>query len=315
MTYEHNVTAGYVARHIPRNASVGREVALLDIAQDFLLAYFHGEGLFDGLLVFKGGTALRKLFAGSAGRFSTDMDFALGDPTGDRDESAERAAHAIDGAELGPFRYRADQRRGRWEVWIGGGFGDVPIPLKLEVGPPCWLEPSRRAFIAVPIHGQYRFTLPELPTMAIEENLAEKIARLTRVSTARDAADLIWAATTSPYSGIDRTLIRRIAVLKVWVDNHGLDRHWSPAVGPKPFDPLVWLGDRRDWDDEDIGLLAHPAPTLAELQADLVRYYKAMADLDDEEQRFARCLVQDRAEVIDAITQLPGSPHSSELLW
>lgn len=315
MTYEHNVTAGYVARHVPRSGTVGREVALLDIAQDFLLTYLHREGLFDGLLVFKGGTALRKLFAGSAGRFSTDMDFALADLNGDRDKAAELAADAIDGEELGPFRYRTDQRRGRWEVWIGGTFGDVPIPLKLEVGPPCWLEPERRAFVEVPIHGQYQFVLPELPTMALEENLAEKIARLTRVSTARDAADLIWAATTSPHSGIDRTLLRRIAVLKVWVDNHGLDGHWQPAVGPKPFDPLVWLDDRQDWDDEDIGLLAHPPPSLAELQADLVRYYRTIADLSEDEQRFARCLARDRAEVIRAISHLPGSTHLPEHLW
>ena len=30
--------------------------------------------VFDDLVVFKGGTALRKLFAGAAGRFSTDID-------------------------------------------------------------------------------------------------------------------------------------------------------------------------------------------------------------------------------------------------
>lgn len=37
---------------------------------------FHGAGLLDRGLVFKGGTALRKFRAGNAGRFSTDLDFA-----------------------------------------------------------------------------------------------------------------------------------------------------------------------------------------------------------------------------------------------
>ncbi|MGM0381732.1 MAG: nucleotidyl transferase AbiEii/AbiGii toxin family protein, partial [bacterium] len=36
--------------------------------------------------MFKGGTALRKLFAGMEGRFSTDLDFALFDRTEDPNE-------------------------------------------------------------------------------------------------------------------------------------------------------------------------------------------------------------------------------------
>ena len=52
---------------------------MIDIAQDLLLAHLHAQGMFEHL-VFKGGTALRKLYAGNAGRFSTDLDFSVRDP-------------------------------------------------------------------------------------------------------------------------------------------------------------------------------------------------------------------------------------------
>jgi predicted nucleotidyltransferase component of viral defense system len=65
-----NLTAGLLARHTPKGPT-GRSAALIDIAQDLLLNRLADLGLFEHL-VFKGGTALRKLYAGSSGRFSTD---------------------------------------------------------------------------------------------------------------------------------------------------------------------------------------------------------------------------------------------------
>jgi hypothetical protein len=72
------LTPGWLARHTPQGPG-GRQAALIDIAQDLLLARLHQRGVFDHL-VFKGGTALRKLYAGNAGRFSTDLDFSIRDP-------------------------------------------------------------------------------------------------------------------------------------------------------------------------------------------------------------------------------------------
>jgi hypothetical protein len=63
------VTVGWIARHTPKGAGAGgREAAILDIAQDLLLRELHETGALDAL-VFKGGTALRKLYAGNQGRF------------------------------------------------------------------------------------------------------------------------------------------------------------------------------------------------------------------------------------------------------
>ena len=69
------ITEGYVVRHY-QGRSGGRGPALIDIAQDHLLFRLADQGLFDLGIALKGGTAVRKFWAGSAGRFSTDLDFA-----------------------------------------------------------------------------------------------------------------------------------------------------------------------------------------------------------------------------------------------
>lgn len=107
---QHRLTAGYVHRHRPPQANVGIGIILLDIAQDFLLAHLHAEGLFRDLLTFKGGTALRKLFAGHGGRFSTDLDFAIRSLEDDRETAARLIAETAEG-DVGPFRFRANPRR------------------------------------------------------------------------------------------------------------------------------------------------------------------------------------------------------------
>lgn len=146
--------------------------------------------------------------------------------------------------------------------------------------------------------------------------LGEKIARLARTSTARDAWDLVWIATTSPHSQFPRDLVRRLCVLKVWADNNGLLPAWPSAIDPTPFDPEAWLSSREDqWDDEQIGRLAHGTPDLRELEADLQRLYGWVAELTPEEQRFARADPRDRGDVIEAIQELPGSALEDGQIW
>jgi hypothetical protein len=72
------ITQGYLARHFQGRSGM-RDPALLDVAQDYALKYLHDQGAFELGIVLKGGTSLRKLRAGNAGRFSTDLDFATPD--------------------------------------------------------------------------------------------------------------------------------------------------------------------------------------------------------------------------------------------
>ena len=94
----------------------------------------------------------------------------------------------------------------------------------------------------LPVHAAYDLP-PAIPVMPLAENMAEKIARLTRRTPARDVYDLAWISSTSPHSGFDRVLVRRLAVLKNWVDQHGLSSPpavWRPVTGAVPYSSDRW---------------------------------------------------------------------------
>jgi hypothetical protein len=173
------------------------------------------------------------------------------------------------------------------------------------------LEPAWRSWVEVPIHSRYGGPLPVLPVVDLAENLAEKIARLNRRSPARDAYDLVWVART-PGLDLDRSLIRRLAVLKAWVDFHRLHTDhssWSaPLPNARPFEVDRWLTPRsaRDFDDEAIGLLTVPPPDLGDLGRDLSLLYEWLGDLDDDERAVAEGRPQDRNLVLRLLGQLPG---------
>ena len=225
------------------------------------------------------------MYAGAAERFSTDLDFSVACLDDDPATVTQLLIGAIDGTTLGPFTYGVEDRRGRYAIVYRSQLGPDPAgPLhsQIDVGPPPWLAPTERMWVEVAVHDRYGGPLPALPIVALAENVGEKIARLNRRSLARDAYDLVWLATT-PGLELDRSLVRRLAVLKAWVDLHGLragNAIWlSPLPGARPFDPDRWLTPREaaDFDDEAIGLLTVPPPDLGDLGRDLSRLYAWLA--------------------------------------
>ena len=140
--------------------------------------------------------------------------------------------------------------------------------------------------------------------MRLEELMSEKIARLNRSSTARDAWDLVWIATTSPYSNFDRDLVREISTLKIWVDNNGMGPSWDLALSPKLFHPDRWLSTREDWDKQKIGLLTQKPPPIDQLEDDLFQYYSWLQDLNTDQETFAEANEGDRSIVLKAISVL-----------
>lgn len=314
------LTKGHVLRHAPAQSAQGAEAALIDIAQDLLLRALAEEGALE-LVAFKGGTALRKVYAGARGRFSTDLDFSVANLTDDPVEVQTLIAEAIDGRDIGPFRYRVEERRGRAHIIYANdlGFDVGELRSKLDVGPPPWLPPVPRPWVPLPTHRLYGGSLPELPTVRLEENVAEKIARLNRRTFARDAYDLVWIA-REPGVELDRSLTRRLAVLKCWVDKNGLSGHqhtWSVIADARAFDSARWLEPRaeRDFDDEQIGLLTTPAPDLDVLGRDLPHHYGWLAELTAEERLIANGTATDRGAVIEALGKLDSGGRMTTELW
>lgn len=319
-----NLTSGHIVRHAPGRAAQGLEGALLDVGQDLLLRDLAEAGVLD-LLVFKGGTALRKLYAGNEGRFSVDLDFSVADLDTDAKSALDLFVEHVEGLEVGPFTYGTTERRGKRSLTVEAPtLGSVEtLSSKLDINPPAWLEAQRRPWVPMRIHDQYGGPLPELPCVRLEETIAEKIARLNRVSTARDAYDLVWLKRTyrpAAGEGFDEALARRLAVLKIWVDANGMSHQstaWPPGHEGPPFDPENWLRVRpeSDFDEEDLGLLAVPTPKMGDLAEDLRTHYGFLARLDDDERRVAAADPTDRKRVMDMINEVSFGRVGSPDCW
>lgn len=276
------ITEGHLTRHY-QGRKGGRSPALIDIAQDHALALLYEAGVFDLGAVFKGGTALRKFRAGNAGRFSTDLDFA-----GTDQPVAELLIETLDGASIAGFSLRIEALNEfrRSILHISTPFGEPEIPARIDCSTKApWLPAEQLAPITLPIH-RYNITLPTIPVMRSEEVLAEKLARYRRASLARDLYDLAWYARGGP---LNESLIRRLAVLKVWYDVN------DDGLGSRPFsaDDVLRPREERSFRPEDIGYLTTPVDIVG-WEIDVRRRFAFLAHLDDVERTIANCSLGDR---------------------
>ena len=314
------LTEGHIARHIPTGSGApGREAAIIDIAQDLLLAYLEDSGLMD-MVALKGGTAIRKFYAGREGRFSLDLDFSIDDKDVSSEDKAFDFISEIDGLKIGPFTYSISERRSKWYIGLSSIYnGNEIFKTKLDFASFPWLKPIKKGIVELPIHKQYGFELPDIHTVRLEENMAEKIARLNRTSTARDMYDLNWIMENKQIADtIDKNLLRRLVVLKIWVDSFGMhcgNVFWRPAHSPSVFIPEKWLNDRKpkDVNAEDIGTLAVPAPTSEEMIEKEKYNFEFLTDLDDDEKIVALSNQKDRGLVIHMLMELPDGRLESGL--
>lgn len=286
------ITEGHLVRHFQGRRG-GRGPAIIDIAQDHVLHLLATEGLFDLGISLKGGTALRKFWAGNAGRFSTDLDFA-----GVDEASAALVVDVLDGARVDQFTFGVQKIDGtqRMKLNISSPFGETDVPARLDLGRrQLWLRPQPMPVVPLPIHGRYEFELPIVPVARLEETIAEKLARYRRGSLARDLYDLAWAAAKP----LDEPLVRRLLVLKVWTDVI------DDGLGNRLFDSAEVLRERSadEFKPESIGYLTTPLDMPGWIVAVRERF-AFLAELTDEELRWARCSKGDEWEVRQAIAAL-----------
>ncbi|MBS1836688.1 MAG: nucleotidyl transferase AbiEii/AbiGii toxin family protein [Actinobacteria bacterium] len=280
------VTEGHLARHY-QGRHGGRGPALLDIAQDHALAHLHDRGVFAAGLVFKGGTSLRKFRAGGAGRFSTDLDFHSPD-----DDVTVALMSALADVVVDGFRFRipdlgGDGRRAALEV--DTPFGRPDVAARIEVSQRALLlAPEHLAFVPQPVHDRYDVTLPVTPVIALEEAIAEKLARFRRVSLARDLYDLAWFA----HHQFDEALVRRMWVIKVYLDVVDDRRGNRPLVA----DEVLRERAPSEFVPEDIGYLTQPVDIPGWLTT-VRRRFDFLRHLDADEQQWATCNPGHRYEV------------------
>lgn len=303
------LTKGHLFRHAPAKSSAGFEAAVIDVAQDFMLAHLAQIGVSDNLVI-KGGTGLRKFYAGNAGRFSTDLDFALSKHSLQVEQIQEQLLKVINSYKNDYFAYKVTERRGRLVIEYETDFIDTfVLSTKIDIAPTVWVKPQLMNWINIPIHQTYGFELPKIQVINLWENMAEKIARLNRRLLARDIYDLVWIAKTSPYSAFNKDSVRNISVLKVWTDQFGLSsdvQSWGNAFHADNYNISRWSNmlNPKEIDDEQIGLLTTPPPQIAELARDLYQYYGFLANLTAEENNIIKNKSLARKTVIDRILAL-----------
>lgn len=278
------ISEGYFRRHV-QAAGNNREVALLDVAQEYILEHLRREGLFDQqVIVFKGGTALRKFLFGREGRFSVDLDFAL---LPEDSSYADFVLDLLNGAEISGVRVQLERRRGLAALLrIETALGSIAEPAAISIRPQ---RPWLPAKIRDPLPFEFLdrglasdFTRAPLPILDTREIAAEKIAAFWRRRMARDLYDLEHLGRVLQ-ADFDGPAIAEIAALKIYFDvvDEGLGR--LPGA-------LSEIFSRRATDvtgADDLGRFRAALTDVKQLLARCAQRYQALADLDGEFERLA----------------------------
>ena len=209
--------------------SGARDISVIeiDVMLTHLLQLFHERGLMTHI-AFKGETFLRKMLFGPRGRLSTDLDFtcrteiAQDDLTVALVEALNEPYHGLS------FSFDRDKD------WYLTDDGCAANPISKHLGNPkgvrIKIQISNRERPILPVspaqqieQGYFKnlaFTPAAIPSLAIEEVIAEKIRAASQRSKIRDLYDLSEIARKP----LQKDLIRSLAVLKLWHSRgHGLD--------------------------------------------------------------------------------------------
>jgi hypothetical protein len=92
---------------------------------------------------------------------------------------------------------------------------------------------------------------------------------------------------------------------------------WKPGNEPTPFDSdrLLRERDANEFDLGDIGALAVPTPSTAELSDAVCNGYAFLAGLDDDERRLAAARGQDRPLELKLLAELPDALLGADRLY
>ncbi len=213
-------------------------VAERDVVLTYALRAMVDSGVME-YLAFKGGTCLRKLIFGSAGRFSEDLDFTLATEQKDDDvlvqivEVFNRVHHDIAFTLTDYYKTEDDTSFGRdvlyRHAWNEAGRFRLQVSLREHPTLPVVMRTMEHQ----PYFPHLEFDIFEIRSLEAIEMIAEKVRAAFQRAKVRDLYDLHRFATT-PF---DSDLLRSLVVLKLWQVRD-------------PFDPEAFLSKLRSGDYE-----------------------------------------------------------------
>jgi predicted nucleotidyltransferase component of viral defense system len=218
---------------------VDLHIAQQEVMLVYALDALASRGLLDSL-VFKGGTYLRLMVTGDTGRLSEDLDFtnqALPpDPEPLLKVAFEQPHHGVRFTVQDP--YRTERRNWACRVGYAHEWDEGQFRLEISYRESTLLPPGRWEPLPQPYFRALPFVPRPIPCLRLEEGLAEKLRAIQQRATERDLYDAVRFGR----KGFDITLVRLLAVAKLWTDREAFD----------PDRILRTLADgRRGWPDLD----------------------------------------------------------------
>ena len=237
--------------------SRARNLPLQMIEKDYVLGWvLFGISQADDL-VFKGGTALAKVYFPETWRLSEDLDFVTIsgslDMVGEAVEEALGRAAAASRLELTLVSVHANPGYVQIKVRYAGPLGRNW--LKVDVTP----ESPVGAVQALPLSQVYSdYPQFRVPTESLEEIMAEKLRALVERKKVRDYYD-VWRMTQLD---LDRTEARVLFHKKLAVK--GITGSGAEMVFPRDIEVTL-----ADYWERELGRLVHPVPDLQQVLTEL----------------------------------------------
>ncbi|MCI4369483.1 MAG: nucleotidyl transferase AbiEii/AbiGii toxin family protein [Thermoplasmata archaeon] len=230
----------------------------LHIAQQEVVLLYALDALAAGgilqKLLFKGGTYLRLMVTGDAGRLSEDLDFTNHglpeDPEAALMEALKAPHHGVQFAIEEP--YRTSRKNWACRVRYSHGWDEGRFRLEISYREPAFLTGRRWKPLDQPYFRSLPFVPPEIPCLRIEEGCAEKMRAIQQRATERDLYD----ATRYGRRGLNERLVRLLAVGKLWNDREPFDadlilRRLADGRREWPdLERLIGPARRRNWNRE-----------------------------------------------------------------
>lgn len=259
----------------------------IDVILTHLLQLFHDRGLTEHL-AFKGGTFLRKMVFGPRGRLSTDLDFTRRSKIS-LDDLTLRLLETLDQPYQG-ISFRFDRDKDWYLTDEGCAANPVCAHEGNTAGVKIKIQVSMRESPILPVRelpqieqSYFRFlgfTPVSIPSLALEEVIAEKIRAASQRSKIRDLYDLAEISQRP----LNQGAIRSLAVLKLWQGGGiGLDFD--------RFRQRVQAGDEYDVKDLQNLLRKDQKPDLAKMIGTVCSAFRFLGQLTDIE----RSLTEDSA--------------------
>lgn len=265
-----------------------------DIILTFLLQLFHEKGITEHV-AFKGGTMLRKMIFGPRGRYSTDLDFTLRS-----DFTNEQVMEMILDAMAEPYHSISFNR----DDWYFTDTSFAANPVCSHAGNPkgitIKIQVSLREKPILPVRAmpqikqgyfeQLPFAPADIPSLAHEEVMSEKIRAASQRSKIRDLHDLSQAVN----SKYDRELTRSLAVVKLWEsdkDNLDYGKFAKQVEGGKDYD----LNDLRNLLRKD------EQPDLKAMIKRVTDNYRWLGQMTDLEKKIAQDSKRTRGDDVAAL--------------